>query len=333
MELRDAHAKFLESGVKLYAISYDDVAALKAFSESYEIPYPLLSDTNSVVIRNYGILNTEVEPGDLPVYGVPFPGCFVTDEKGVVVEKFFHDTYKRRESAEILLDSALGKFLVPEESPDARGGDEEIRISAFLRGGRGTLRQGIQRQLVVRFELRDGLHIYGEPVPEGMVATTIEVEGPPGLVTEDPILPPTETLHLETLGLDLQVWSGVVDIAIPLYPTSELVSECRPLERESAGIDLRLRYQACDERSCFPPRSETLHLEVGIEPVDMPNLAFHGDTGQWKSSMDGAPHMRRLVLRQLRRHPLGALRSIFRQIRMQRAARRRQRDPRAQLGQ
>ena len=72
-----------------------------------------------------------------------------------------------------------------------------------------------------------GLHIYGDPVPQGMVATSIQVDGPPGLVTEDPILPPTSAFRLDALDLDLHVWSGTVDIAIPVYAVAELVSAMR----------------------------------------------------------------------------------------------------------
>ena len=70
-------------------------------------------------------------------------------------------------------------------------------MSAAILGGSGSLRQGIVRHVVVRFELPDGLHIYGEPVPDGVVATTVAVSGPAGLVTEAPITPPTEPLTLE----------------------------------------------------------------------------------------------------------------------------------------
>ena len=55
-----------------------------------------------------------------------------------------------------------------------------MRVTAVVHGGRGTIRQGIRRHLVVRFELGEGLHIYGKPVSEGMLPTTVSVEGPPG---------------------------------------------------------------------------------------------------------------------------------------------------------
>lgn len=312
--------KFRETGVKLYAISYDDRHALAAFADNYGIDYPLLSDVGSAVIRRYGILNTEIRPGDLPAYGVPFPGTYVTDEKGVVIEKFFHDSYKKRDSAETLIDAALGKVLARKETPAASAGDEDVQTSVFVSGGRGTLRQGIVRKLVVRFVLRDGIHLYGEPVPDGMVATRVEVAGPEGLVTLDPILPPTHPLRLDALDLTLHVWDGSFDIAVPFYPRAELVSECRPLDVDSVPIDVTVRYQACDDATCLIPRIERFRLEVGLEPVDMPNLSFHGDTGQRKSALNGAPHMRRLILRQLRHHPIGVLRSIFSMVRLRIAA-------------
>ena len=75
---------------------------------------------DSAVIKRYGILNSAVRPGDLPIYGVPFPGSYVSDENGVVVEKFFHDSYKKRDSPELLIDSALGRILIKSDAPRVR---------------------------------------------------------------------------------------------------------------------------------------------------------------------------------------------------------------------
>lgn len=274
----------------------------------------MLSDPDSEVIRRYGILNTALKPGDLPAYGVPWPGTYVTDERGVVVEKFFHDSYKKRDSAESLIDAALGEVLGGHGGAPATGGDDDVKLEVFVRGGRGTLRQGIVRKLVTRFTLKPGLHIYGEPVPEGMIATTVEVSGPEGLVTLAPELPPTRPLRLEGLDLSLNVWDGVVDLVVPFYPRAELVSECRPIDHDTVRLDITVRYQACDDASCLAPKAERFTLDVGLEPVDMPDLAFHGETGQRKSQMDGGPHLKRLILRQLKRHPLGVMRSIAQQI-------------------
>jgi hypothetical protein len=311
--------------VRLYAISYDDAEALSEFAEKQEIPYPLLSDQDSAVIRRYGILNTRVEPGDALLYGIPYPGAFVIDEDGVVVARSFHDTYKKRDSPEMLIDAALGRIELSPDAPSASGGEESVRLTATVHGGRGTLRQGIVRQLVVRFELGPGLHVYGEPVPEGMVPTSVTLHGPPGLVALDPILPPTTPLRLESLGIELPVWSGRVDIAVPFYPTGELASEVRPLDRDSVRLEVRVRYQACDDEVCHLPRTEVFELELPLDVIDVPKIPLHAGHGQREGRYDGRRSLRRLMLRKLREHPLGFLRFIGKTLRLEREARARAR--------
>lgn len=276
------------------------------------------------MIRRFGILNDQVGPEDAFLYGIPYPGAYVTDEAGVVVAKFFHDTYKKRDSAEHLIDAALGRRVLDDDAPSAHGGDEAVRISAAIHGGRGTIRQGILREVVVRCELGEGVHLYGQPVPEGLVPTTVTVTGPPGLVVEDPILPPTETLRLESLGMELPVWSGCVEFVVPIYGVGELVSEARPLDAERTELEVEVRYQACTDTLCFPPRSETLVLRPDLDVVDVPSLPSNRGHGQREGRFRAAPHMARLILRKTREHPLGLPRLLWKTLKLELAARRRQ---------
>ena len=275
------------------------------------------------MIRRYGILNDQVGRGDAFIEGIPYPGVYVPDEEGIVVAKFFHDTYKKRDSPEMLIDAALGRLVLSEDVPSVSGGDAEVRISASIHGGKGTLRQGIRRQLVVRCELAEGVHIYGEPVPEGMIPTTVTVSGPPGLVVEDPVFPPTETLRLESMGMELPVWSGTVDIVVPFYPVGELASETRPLDMDTAEIEVGLRYQACDDAVCFSPKTEKLALQLDLDVIDVPALGLHMGHGQREASFSAAPHMARLILRKFREYPLGLPRFLLKVIRLEIAAKRR----------
>jgi hypothetical protein len=296
--LRDAYDKFQAAGIKLYAISYDDREVLAAYAEAEEIPFPLLSDIDSEVIRRYGILNTQVKPDDGVVYGIPYPGVFVTDEDGRVLGKFFQNNYKKRDSAELIIDAALGRVVLSDDAPRASAPEDDgIKVSATFHGGAGTLRQGIIRQIVVRFELPEGLHIYGQPVPDGMVATRVEVSGPPGLVAEAPILPPSTALQLKGSAVALQVWSGVVDIRVPIHANGILASEVRPLDQDSAKITVDVRYQACDDITCLLPRSETLTLELPLDVSDVPALPIHMGHGQREGRFDARSHMKRLMQR------------------------------------
>jgi len=322
--LRDAYSKFENAELKLYAISYDDQKVLREFTEKQKIPFPLLSDIDSRVIREYGILNDRIESSDAFLYGIPYPGVYVTDENGVVIAKFFHDTYKKRDSPEVLIDAALGRVEVDPDTPSATTADSEVKIRASVHGGRGTIRQGIRRQLVIRFEPTPGFHLYGEPVPDGMVATRVDIKGPPGLVVEDPILPPTKPLELKNLGVELQVYSGVFDIIVPFYADGRLASEVRPLDLETAEVEITVRYQACDDHTCLLPKTETLTLDLPLDVIDVPALGLHMGHGQREGNFKAAPHLRRMIFRVLRRNPLDLLRYLAKNIRLTLAAHRRQ---------
>ena len=76
MELQDNLESLSNAGVQPYAISYDSQDTLAEFAEKHSITYPLLSDTKSRVIRDFGILNTLVAE-DHRWFGVPFPGTYV----------------------------------------------------------------------------------------------------------------------------------------------------------------------------------------------------------------------------------------------------------------
>ncbi|MEM9257236.1 MAG: protein-disulfide reductase DsbD domain-containing protein [Pseudomonadota bacterium] len=247
----------------------------------------------------------------------------MTDEDGLVTAKFFHDTYKKRDSAETLIDAALGRITVDESTPSVRGGGESISITCSVQGGTGSLRQGVMRKLLVHFQLDEGLHIYGEPVPSGMVATQVSVAGPPGLIVQESELPPTETLHLSAMNVDLNVWSDEVTIAIPFYPSSELVSETRPLDVDSADLEVTVRYQACTDTECLLPTTETFTLTLPLDVVDMPNLPMHLGHGQRYGNYDSMPAMRRLIRRKFIKNPLGFLKFLWKTHRLDRQAKRR----------
>ena len=296
-ELRDAYARFQEAGIKLYAISYDEADALTDFAQANDIPYPLLSDSDSAVIRRYGILNSLVDESERPFYGMPYPGTYLINEDGVVTEKFFPRHLANRESAETLLESSLGALLMGHDEPGSTGGEDDIRIAAYLHGGGGKLKSGIRRKVVVRFELANGLHIYGEPVPDGMVATSVTVRGPNGLVVEETIYPPTEPLTLAELGVELQVWSDTVDIVVPVWANSHLIDVIGPSGQSSIKIDVELRYQACNERTCLIPRTETLTIDVPIDTLDAPDFPGFGFESQKVTTMDSVKHFDKLLTR------------------------------------
>ncbi|MEM9201269.1 MAG: protein-disulfide reductase DsbD domain-containing protein [Actinomycetota bacterium] len=152
------------------------------------------------------------------------------------------------------------------------------------------------RQLVLRFELPDGLHIYDEPVPSGMVATSVEIEAPDGVRFEPMMAPPTRRLELPGLADPLQVWDGSVDLVVPFFANSGLVPLLKAGET-SIAMTISVRYQACDDERCFLPRTHTLEVAVPIGFGVMPGFDGLEGRGATVVEMDSTSHMRRLLQR------------------------------------
>lgn len=76
------------------------MAVLKRFSAQHKITFPLLSDTGSKTIDAYGIRNKEAPKR---VQGIPYPGTFILDQKGIIrAKQFYRGFRKRHDSAQLI---------------------------------------------------------------------------------------------------------------------------------------------------------------------------------------------------------------------------------------
>ena len=77
---RDSLAKLNQAKAQVYGISVDTFFTLKAFQDQQKLTYPLLSDFNKDVIRQYGVFNEEM----IGLKGIAKRAVFVIDKDGVV---------------------------------------------------------------------------------------------------------------------------------------------------------------------------------------------------------------------------------------------------------
>ena len=125
-------------------------------------------------------------------------------------------------------------------------------------------------RLYVRFELSEGLHIYGAPVPEGFFATEIEVKETKGVRAGEPIYPASKPRRFEALGATLNLYEGVVDVAVPVTATKDVRNWMQERTEDSVKIEIAVTYQACSETVCYPPRTVNLTVEVPLAEIVMP---------------------------------------------------------------
>lgn len=256
MQLQRHLPEFEAAGIAVFAISYDSTEVLSAFATEFGITYPLLSDAGSEVIRRYGILNTLVGP-DESVFGIPYPGSYLTDEAGVVAEKLFYRQYRLRPSTTSVLKDGFGVSLAP-ENPRAESSAPGVRVSVTLGEDALVFQQRVP--LYVTFDLDPGLHIYAPDSGGGMVGTSVTVTAPEDVSVGPAIVPDGHPLRLEGAEEALLVLDGAVEFAVPLVSTHT--------EGASVTLDIRVAYQACDDRQCFLPQEQTIRLEVPLQGLN-----------------------------------------------------------------
>ena len=77
---RDALTRLNTMNAQVYGISVDTFFALKAFADQQHLTFPLLSDFNKQVIRDYGVFNEDM----IGLEGIAKRAVFVLDRNGVV---------------------------------------------------------------------------------------------------------------------------------------------------------------------------------------------------------------------------------------------------------
>ena len=259
MELQKHKGEFDAAGVSLFAISYDSVDVLSSFADEYGIEFPLLSDVGSSVIRDFGILNTMIRPEE-EYYGIPYPGTYLVDTDGRVSHKFFNRQYQVRETAATVLRTGFRLPVDPSRIVSAEAGTDNVTVTAELMAT--ELRSRQRTEIYVTIDLNEGLHVYGEPIPEGYIPTTVTATGTEGLVIGEPKYPPTKPFRVEGLDDEFHVFDGEVQIIVPVVSTIR--------EKGSAAVDLEVSYQACTNQYCLIPRKESLHIEFGTGPSIRP---------------------------------------------------------------
>lgn len=82
--LRDNYERFLALGYNVIGISKDSVKAQKNFSDKYALPFPLLADTDALIIKAFGAW------GKKKLYGKTYEGIlrktFIFNENGILEE-------------------------------------------------------------------------------------------------------------------------------------------------------------------------------------------------------------------------------------------------------
>jgi hypothetical protein len=220
----------------------------------------LIADPGSAIIRRFGILNEQQEPGTRS-YGIPHPGTFIVDRKGVVTARFFEDAYQERYTAAAILAARGANPGGVAVSSDTTHLSMRATISD------ATVAPGERISIVVTITPRSTMHVYA-PGKHDYRVVRLNIDSQPWLRAHEIRYPPSEIYHFKPLNERVEVYSKpfrlVQDVTILATPDVQKALAAMP----TVTIEGALEYQACDDRICYNPARVPLRFTVALKPLD-----------------------------------------------------------------
>jgi len=261
VELEQNKEEFSKLGLGLAGVSYDSQAALHNFAERKGIHFPLLSDPDSKIIRELGILNETVEKTNF-AFGVPYPGSFVIDSKGLIVAKYFEDDYRQRYTAADLLMHQFGVIPAQAKS-DVEG--KQLKLTAAASNTLVTVGQRVA--LTLDIELKPNMHVYA-PGVTGYIPIEWAMKESDAGTAHEVIFPKSEMMHLPAIDETVPVYTGHLRLTRDI--TVGAADKIKPLLDSSGRITFEstLRYQACDDHICYIPQNLPVKWTLQFQDLD-----------------------------------------------------------------
>lgn len=259
MELQGQFEDLKRRGIGLAAVSYDPPETLKKFAAARGITFPLISDRDSAIIKRYGLFNTTTEPGTR-AYGVPFPGTFMLDTKGIVRARYFEDAYQERNTAASILVRQGATAAGPITTADTR----HLSLMATLSDN--AVAPGERLTIVYDITPHRGMHVYAPGKHDYQVITAV-LDPQAWLKSQSISYPASEIYHFKPLDERVNVFMKpfrlTQDITILATPDVQKMLA----NEKSLTITGRVNYQACDDTVCYTPASIPVKWTVPLKPL------------------------------------------------------------------
>jgi len=121
-----------------------------------------------------------------------------------------------------------------------------------------TARRGSEVEVPLRFLIRGGHHINSNHPAEDYLIPTALTWTPGALTPKGVGYPKPESVKYEFSEKPLLVWSGGI-----VLTSKFAVAGDAPLG--PGKLSGKLRYQACNDRACFPPKTLEVSLAVTVQ--------------------------------------------------------------------
>ena len=152
--------------------------------------------------------------------------------------------------AALLVPATLYSTPLP-QSADA------VRVSGSIAPDKTKKGRTVQANVVM--EIPNGLHVQSnKPLDKFLIPTKLDVETPAGIKAGSILYPRAVMRSLKFSKSKVAVYEGRTSIRVPIIVQANYAGG-------STEIKGRLRFQACNDESCFPPVTREVKMWLNIE--------------------------------------------------------------------
>jgi hypothetical protein len=261
VELQSRVADLQRQGIGLIAVSYDSTETLKKFAVSRGITFPMIADAGSAIIKRYGLLNDTLDPSTR-FYGVPHPGTFMLDRRGIITARYFEDAYQERNT----VSSILARQADPKAPPGAiRSETAHLTVQTSISDT--SVAPGERASLVFDVTPKAHMHVYA-PGRHGYQVIAVKLDPQPWLKVAPTVYPPSEIFHFKQLDERVETYSKpfrlVQDVTVLATPEIQKLLAGMP----AVTLSGQLEYQACDDTICYQPARIPVSFTLTLRQLD-----------------------------------------------------------------
>lgn len=122
------------------------------------------------------------------------------------------------------------------------------------------MKVGEAAEVVVEVKVREGFHIQANPASRPqLIATRLDLSGGKGLSPGRALYPEGKPYKVGGLAMTVSTYDGRFELKVPVKASTA----AGPGKQELSG---RIRYQACDDKVCFPPTMAKFTAPVEVLP-------------------------------------------------------------------
>ena len=104
-KFRENHQKFADRGAQILGLCVESSRAHTAYARSLDLPFPLLSDLNREVVREYGVMYTRDQRHREGFYGISKRAVFVVDRNATIRYAWITDDSLREPDLDEVLEA------------------------------------------------------------------------------------------------------------------------------------------------------------------------------------------------------------------------------------